>query len=102
MSLRKVCLQPPKIVYMSNVTGRALRNQDAIADDLASDVAHGIRWYDATTVLAELGCDLFLEMPPGHVLSQLSREDLASVRTAALDDSSIEYCVRLAIQLDHR
>jgi hypothetical protein len=34
---------------------------------------------NATTVLAALGCHLFLEMPPGHVLSELARENLPEV-----------------------
>jgi malonate decarboxylase epsilon subunit len=54
------------MVYMGNLTGRALRNAAAISEDLASNIAHGVRWYDATTVLEELGFRLLLEIPPGH------------------------------------
>jgi malonate decarboxylase epsilon subunit len=58
-SLQAIHLQKPKLIYVGNVTGRALRTEEAISEDLAINIAHGVRWYDATTVLAELGCRLF-------------------------------------------
>jgi malonate decarboxylase epsilon subunit len=95
-SLQVIHLQKPKMVYVGNVTGRALRSAEAISEDLANNVAHGVRWYDATTVLEELGCRLFLEMPPGHVLSELGREAFPDVRTLAVGETSFKYAVRLA------
>ena len=43
-SLQAMRLQQPKMVYMGNVLGRALRNAEAISADLASNIAHGVRW----------------------------------------------------------
>jgi malonate decarboxylase epsilon subunit len=100
-SLQATHLQKPKMVYVGNVTGRALRSAEAISEDLASNIAHGVRWYDATTVLEELGCRLFLEMPPGHVLSELGRKAFADVRTLAVGETSLTYALRLASQFDH-
>ena len=97
-SLQAIHLQPPKTVYVGNVTGRALRSAEAISEDLASNIAHGVRWYDATTVLEELGCRLFLEMPPGHVLSELAREAFPGVRTLAVGETSLKDALRLASQ----
>ena len=90
-------LQQPKMIYMSNVTGRALRSAAAISEDFASNIAHGVRWYDATTVLTELGCRLFLEMPPGHVLSQLGREAFLDVRTLAVGEASFKHALLVAL-----
>ncbi len=90
-SMRAIHLQQPKMIYVGNVTGRALRSADDISEDLAANIAHGVRWYDATTVLEELGCRLFLEMPPGHVLSELGREAFADVRTLAMSETSLAY-----------
>jgi len=97
-SLQAIYLQQPKIRYVGNVTGRALRSAEAISQDLASNIAHGVRWYDATTVLQELGCRLFLEMPPGHVLSELAREAFPDVRTLAVGEASLKDALRLASQ----
>jgi malonate decarboxylase epsilon subunit len=69
-------LSPPQVVYVGNVNGRPLRTKELVANDLVNNIAHGVRWHDATTVLKELGCNLFLEMPPGHTLSDLARQNL--------------------------
>ena len=95
-SLKKMHLQSPNYVYVGNVNARTLRTSDAIAEDLASNVAHGVRWYDAVTILEELGCHLFLEMPPGHVLTQLATETVPSVEAQALGETSLNYALRIA------
>lgn len=89
--MQAIHLQQPKMIYVGNVTGRALRSANEISEDLATNIAHGVRWYDSTTVLEELGCRLFLEMPPGHVLSELGREAFADVRTLAMSETSLAY-----------
>jgi malonate decarboxylase epsilon subunit len=96
-SLQEIHLQKPIFRYVGNVTGRVLRRADAISEDLASNIAHGVRWYDATTVLTELGCRLFLEMPPGHVLSQLGREAFLDVRTLAVGETSFKHALLVAL-----
>src|SRR5246500_5990714 len=95
-SLQALRLYEPKLIYVGNVTGRALRTEEAISEDLATNIAHGVRWYDATTVLTELGCRLFLEMPPGHVLSQLGREAFLDVRTLAVGETSFKHALLVA------
>ena len=93
-TLRGIVLEQPKLIYVGNVKGRALRTADAVAEDLASNIAHAVRWYDATTVLEELGARVFLEMPPGHVLSDLARESFPEVNTLALGQSTLEGAIR--------
>jgi malonate decarboxylase epsilon subunit len=94
-SLQAIHLQEPKMVYVGNVTGRALRSAEAISEDLATNIAHGVRWYDATTVLQELGCKLFLEMPPGHVLSELAEQNLFGVHSVPVDPAVLPRILRL-------
>src|SRR6266436_3948745 len=96
-SLQALHLHEPKLIYVGNVTGRALRTEEAISEDLATNIAHGVRWYDATTVLKELGCRLFLEMPPGHVLAELGREAFLDVRTVAVAETSFKHALLLAV-----
>jgi malonate decarboxylase epsilon subunit len=97
-TLQSIRLQPPKMVYIGNVNARAMRNPGEIARDLANNIAHGVRWYEATTVLQELGCSLFIEMPPGHVLTNLAKASIPQVRSIALSESSLSYVVRQALQ----
>jgi malonate decarboxylase epsilon subunit len=89
-------LSAPQITYVANVNARAMRTKEAIASDLANNIAHGVRWYDVTVVLQELGCNLFLEMAPGHVLSNLARESLSEVNSVPIDTDVLPKALRLA------
>jgi malonate decarboxylase epsilon subunit len=89
-------LAAPQSIYMGNVTARPLRAPADVAEDLASNIAHGVRWHDATSVLEELGIRAFLEMPPGQVLTDLAREAVPEVKSVALSRSSLSAAQRLA------
>jgi len=91
-------LRKPKLTYVGNVKARAMRAPDPIASDLADNIAHGVRWHDATTVAKELGCNLFLEMPPGHVLSDLVKANLPGVNALAVEKDTLPRVLRLADQ----
>ena len=79
------------MLYIGNVTARALRNPEDIAADLANNIAHGVRWYESMIVLQELGCTLFIETPPGHVLTNLAKQSVPDAKSIALADSSLSY-----------
>jgi len=91
-------LRTPQVIYVGNVSARALRTKELVADDLANNIAHGVRWHDATTVLHELGCPLFLEMPPGHVLSDLALENLRGVNCIPIQPDMLPRALRLALE----
>jgi malonate decarboxylase epsilon subunit len=91
MSLKK-----PEVTYVGNINARALRTKELVANDLANNIAHGVRWHDATVVLKELGCHLFLEMPPGHTLSDLARANLADVNAIPVEPANLPKTFRLA------
>ena len=99
VTLESMKLEQPRLIYVGNVKARALRAPAPVAEDLASNIAHGVRWHDATTVLEELGCRLFLEMPPGHVLSDLAREAFPDVKTLAIGQSTLKTALHLAARL---
>jgi hypothetical protein len=68
-------LATPELIYVGNVNARAKRTKELVASDLANNIAHGVRWHGATTVLKGLGChlfwrcrpDMFLAMWPGKI-----------------------------------
>jgi malonate decarboxylase epsilon subunit len=94
--IKGIARSEPRFPYVSNVRGRVLRSADAILEDLADNIAHGVRWFDATSVLEELGCDLFLEMPPGHVLTDLAMDNQPNVRSLALSQYPMSKLVQIA------
>jgi malonate decarboxylase epsilon subunit len=95
-TLQTFTLRAPRMVYVGNVKARALRRAEDIAWDLANNIAHGVRWYEAMIVLQELGPTLFIETPPGHVLTYLAKQSTPEAKSTALAESSLPYVVQQA------
>jgi malonate decarboxylase epsilon subunit len=94
-ALAEVPMKPPVVPYLSNVGGRALRDPEEVRDDLAQSVQRPVLWHDATTLLFELGVRLFVEVPPGDVLTHLAAEAFPGARCVAVDDSGVESALLL-------
>jgi malonate decarboxylase epsilon subunit len=88
--LRSMQIRDPQFVYVSNVKARAIRSGVGIATDLADNIAYGVRWHDATQCRARIRLSAFLEMPPGHALSDLVRENLSEVEAYPVVSGSID------------
>jgi len=94
--MRSMQIHDPKIPYIGNVRARAIRSAGGVAMDLADNIAHGVRWHDAVTVARELGGELFLEVPPGHVLTDLTCNNLTGVECIAISPVNFEHSVSRA------
>jgi malonate decarboxylase epsilon subunit len=92
--MSSVNLTSPRMTYVGNVNARAMRTKETVARDLVNNIAHGVRWHDATTVLEELGCKVFLEMPPGHALSDLAEENLPGIKSVPVEASVLPKVLR--------
>ena len=77
----------PRIPYISNRRARVVRDAPGVKEDLILNVSNPVRWHDTVTVLTELGMRLFVEMPPGRVLSGLVQQNFPAVRAIAADDA---------------
>jgi malonate decarboxylase epsilon subunit len=88
-ALADVPMNPPAVPYLSNVGGRALRDPEEIRADLARSVERPVRWHDATTLLFELGVRLFVELPPGRVLTDLASAAFPEARVIAVADAGV-------------
>jgi malonate decarboxylase epsilon subunit len=89
-------LQPPHAAYVSNTRARLARAGREVAEDLILNVSHTVRWHDSVTLLFELGCRLFLETPPGAVLSNLVQDSFPEARALALEQVPLATAVALA------
>jgi malonate decarboxylase epsilon subunit len=94
--LAGVRVHSPDVPCAGNRSARLLRDAEAVRQDLASNVAHPVRWHDATTLLFEVGARLFVEMPPGHVLTRLAEDAFPEARSLALEEASAGAASRLA------
>ncbi len=90
-----VSIRPPKYIYIGNRGGRPLRDPAAVRRDLVSNVAHAVRWHDATTLMFELGAQLFVELPPGRVLVNLAAASFPEARAIACAGSRIEFVAQI-------
>ena len=91
--LLHVPVQPPHFPVISNVTGAEVTTPVEIRRTLQDQVTGTVRWVDCMERLANLGCDLFIEVGPGGVLAGLLRRtrkdlDIISVST----EESVRKC----------
>ncbi len=94
--MARLPLRPSSIPYVSNRGARPLYDAEAIRRDLATGVAHPVRWYDTLEVLRELGANLYIEMAPGHVSTHLVAELFPDVRAVSIADQGLRYATVLA------
>jgi malonate decarboxylase epsilon subunit len=97
-AMAKLALRTPTMSYVSNRGGRALSDAEAIRLDLATSIAHPVRWYNALEVMRELGATIFIEMAPGDVSSHLVAEQLPGVRAISIADHGLRYATVVAAQ----
>ena len=89
----------PRIPIAANRNARLLRQADAVKADLAESICHPVKWHDATNVLYENGVRIFIEMPPGDVLTKLA--DAAFPDTRAISTQKVAFEDALYI-LNHK
>jgi len=94
--LGSTSVRDPKTIYIANVNARPVRTAQGVAADLADNIAHGVRWHDATSVAVELGTKLFLNVPPGHALSDLANENLSEIQARSVTPANFNFLLELA------
>jgi malonate decarboxylase epsilon subunit len=92
---RDIPFHAPQSVYVDNRGGRPLHSGEAIRADLATNMRHTVRWFDALTVMVESGASVFVEAPPSQVLTDITREQFPDV--TALAASSLPFERLMAI-----
>ncbi len=98
-AFRHVALSRPRCAYLSGSTGRVLWQPERIADDLAMNMARTVRWQDAAISANEREARLAIEMPPGGVLTCLTRQAEWEGESVSLERSGVDVAVHLAKRL---
>ncbi|EBR7913130.1 acyltransferase domain-containing protein, partial [Salmonella enterica] len=94
-----VTLSRPRCAYLSGSTGRVLWQPEKIADDLAMNMARTVRWQEAVISANEREARLAIEMPPGGVLTCLTRQAAWEGESVSLERNGVEVAVHLAKRL---
>ena len=95
----RVTLNRPHCAYLSGSTGRVLWTPEKIANDLAMNMARTVRWQEAVIAANEREARLAIEMPPGGVLTCLTRQAAWEGESISLERSGIDVAVHLAQRL---
>jgi malonate decarboxylase epsilon subunit len=88
-------IRTPEAIYISNNRARSLRDPDGIREDLATNIAHTVRWHDGVSIASERGARLFLESPPGHILTDLAADAFPDCSAIALSRMPIGEAVEV-------
>ncbi|WP_192457125.1 malonate decarboxylase subunit epsilon [Musicola keenii] len=91
-----VMLTRPRCAYLSGTTGRVLWDPARIADDLAFNMARTVQWQDAMVSANQRDARLAIEMPPGSVLTCLTRQAAWQGECLSLERSGIDVARHLA------
>lgn len=91
-----VSLKRPRFAYLSGSTARVLWQPEQIADDLALNMSRTVRWRDAMIAANERDVRLAIEMPPGTVLTGLTRQAFSEGDVLCRENSSLTTLQRLA------
>lgn len=71
-AFKNVVMKRPRIVYLSSSIARPVFDGARLATDLASNMAHQVRWHDTMRLAWERDARLAIEMPPANVLTRLT------------------------------
>lgn len=94
-----ITLHPPRCAYLSGSSARVLWQPEKIADDLALNMARTVNWYEAMVAANEREVRLAIEMPPGRVLTGLTRPAFGEGEAISLEQSGEALVCRLAARL---
>ncbi|NMF87943.1 malonate decarboxylase subunit epsilon [Aromatoleum petrolei] len=100
-ALAAVRLRPTRIDYLSASSARTIIHPAPLAEDLASNMACPVNWYDTARLAWERGARLSVEMPSGNVLSGLTQEVFAEGVCVCSQDTPVDTIVAL-VDREHR
>jgi [acyl-carrier-protein] S-malonyltransferase len=75
----------PETPLVSNASGKVVATGEEVRRALVAQIASPVLWVDCVETMVENGCDTFLELGPGRVLSGLVRQINSDVETFPAD-----------------
>jgi [acyl-carrier-protein] S-malonyltransferase len=83
--MKDVRWNDPSIPLVSNASGSVVTSADGVHRALVAQIASPVQWVACVRKLREEGCDTFLELGSGRVLTGLVRQIDPDVETTAAD-----------------
>lgn len=76
-----------RVPIVANVSGRAIRRQREIREELSEQVTSRVRWADTMATLAVAGCTRFIEFGSGAVLSGMVQRAVPGAESIQVGDA---------------
>lgn len=95
-AMASVTLKRPQVAYLSGSTGRVLAQPERIAEDLAMNMARPVHWQDAMLSAYQRDVRLAVEMPPGAVLTGLTKRVMEQGEAVAFSQNPLRLIIALA------
>lgn len=92
-------LARPRCEYLSGSSARVIWQPERIVTDLALNMSRTVRWHEAMAAAEERDVGLAIEMPPGGVLTCLTRQAVTREESISLERSGMEVVVHMANKL---
>jgi [acyl-carrier-protein] S-malonyltransferase len=83
--MEAVAFSDPETPMVGNATGALKTTADEVREALIAQIASAVLWVDCTRTLIDAGCDTWLELGSGRVLTGLVRQIDSNVETFAAD-----------------
>lgn len=86
-ALAEVQMQVPRFPVISNVTGEEVTMLPEIRRTLHDQITATVRWTDCMQRMVARGCELFIELGPGNVLSGLLQRTSKEATVMSISDA---------------
>lgn len=84
--LRSIQINQPKIPVVTNVNAKIITERDEILPSLVRQISTVLRWEESMLLLIEKNVELFIEVGPGRILSNLLRRINRQSKTLSAGD----------------
>jgi len=82
-AVQQVAFRPASVPVVLNASAEVTQAEESLREELLVQLYSPVRWIEILHRLAGMGCDHFLEVGPGSVLSGLVRRTLQDVTAAS-------------------
>lgn len=94
-AMDNISIKIPRISYLSANNARIINQVEKLRDDLAYNMARSVYWHETMTAAYERGVRIAIEMPPGAVLTGLTKKVMDQGEVIALNQVGIVHAVQL-------
>lgn len=94
-AMNNISIKIPRISYLSANNARIINQVEKLRDDLAYNMARSVYWHETMTAAYERGVRIAIEMPPGAVLTGLTKKVMDQGEVIALNQVGIIHAVQL-------